>query len=128
MSIDVTPTAIDGAEATKRLRLFVDALNHLESSDGSAPDDAEAESLRQMYINRLTEIPQDQRIRLAAVINLYTDLAKSGWRLRHEKRKFYGARPSEDSDVRAQRRAQLANRRLEQLREPATREFIVGME
>jgi hypothetical protein len=128
MSIDVTPTAIDDAEAIKRLCLFVDALNHLESADGRVPDDAEAESLRQMYVNRLTEIPQDQRVRLTAVINLYTDLAKSGWRLRHEKRDFYGARPGEDSDIRTQRRAQLANRRLEQLREPATREFVSGME
>src|ERR1041384_5001060 len=110
MSIDVTPTAIDNAEAIKRLCLFVDALNHPESADGSATDDAEVESLRQMYVNRLTEIPQDQRVRLAAVINLYTDLVKSGWRLRHEKRSFYGARPGEDSEVRNQRRVQSATR------------------
>src|SRR5690349_19253391 len=118
MSIDVTPMAIDDAEAIKRLFLFVDALNRLERSDGGSLDDSQAESLRQAYANRLTEIRQDQRIRLAAVINLYVDLAKSGWRLRHQQRNVYGARPREDSDVRAQRRAQFANRRLEQLREP----------
>lgn len=128
MSIDVTPTVIDDAKAINRLRLFVDALCRLERSDGGTLDDSEAESLRQTYLSRLTEIPQSQRVRLAAVINLYTDLAKSGWELRHNKKKFYGARPDENIDVRAQRRAQLANRRLEQLREPATREFIARME
>lgn len=128
MEVDLTPTIIDDAVTKVRLKSFVEALGQLQRSPAEPPEEAEAEALRQSYLARLGEIPAAQRVRAAAAANLFTDLVKSGWSLRWDKGAIRGSRPAEASEIRAMRRAQLANRRLEQLREPATRAFIAAME
>lgn len=128
MEIDLTPTIIDEAATKARLGAFVEALGRLERAGAEPPEESEAESLRQSYLARLTEIPPAQQTRAAAAGNLFTDLVKSGWSLRWERGGIWGSRPGGGSEIRAMRRAQLANRRLEQLREPATRAFIASME
>jgi hypothetical protein len=118
MEIDLTPTIIDDAATKARLRAFVEALGQLERAGAEPPEESEAESLRQSYLARLTELSPAQQARAAAAGNLFTDLVKSGWSLRWDRGGIWGSRPG-GSEIRAMRRVQLANRRLEQLREPA---------
>jgi len=128
MDFVLTPTAVRDAKSRARLQSLVVTLAALPRAEGGTPEETEAEAARIVFNARLSELPSVDQVRVEAAGNLLIDLAKSGWTLRISGNETLGTRPELEGDVRTTRRAQLANRRLEQLREPAVREFVARME
>lgn len=127
MTVDLTPSGLT-KESMGELRVLIREIAGIVRGVSGVPEESQVEVLRRQAVSRLVTTPPDDQLRLAAVVNLVADLAKLGWQLRWLRGKILGVRPDEGGDVRERRRAQMITRRVEQLRETATREFVSKME
>lgn len=84
---------------------------------------------RQIFRDRDSWPPQI-RLRVIACVNVILDLAKQGWsfRVSNDRLETLSSKAMPDADIREYRRRQLHAQRDEQLRSPATRQFIQDME
>ena len=96
------------------------------------PPDSVEEELERIRIRLGETVLSDsalERPLLEAVGQLCVDLRKRGWRLRLKSGRLEGIPPTRTpTSERRDRRAELAARRREQLREPATRRFVQELE
>jgi hypothetical protein len=127
--INLTPRvkfAAPGRAALHRLLLsFIEYAN--SATDGA--DEAEIEAMRRSFVRSLHGIKPQERVRIEAYGCVLSDLAKQGWALKIKAEQIVGRRPTMDPTlVRESRRKLLGSRRNEQLREPATRQFVATME
>lgn len=130
--VDLTPQLPDVGNSIPSLERLVDkiaAISHdiTDEEDRVLLLEEELERERSRFSQEATN--QTDRA-LKAMANLLIDLRKQGWEIRHRKGCVEGRppAPSGKDGERERRRALLAGRRLEQLREPATRRFIQEQE
>jgi hypothetical protein len=121
---------IRSRSAKKHVIDFVRQLELSEQKRGKRLDEAEVEVLSRRYLSRIANFSIADKTSVTAVICVFSDLAKLGWHLTVAKGKVFGLTEVESAtqDRRESRRLQLSARRNEQLREPATREFIRSIE
>jgi hypothetical protein len=127
--IDLTPRAKFTALGRGALQGFLHSIIAYAKSVSGGVDEAEVESMRRSFVRSLQGIKPQERVRIEAFGCLLSDLGKQGWALKVDGERVEGRRPVMDpAFVRDSRRRLLGSRRNEQLREPATREFVVAME
>jgi hypothetical protein len=109
----------------------VDALlsvvNAVDADGSPESVEKDLERIRDEF-GRIIEQAKNQH-KLEAFAQLLVDLKKRGWQLRLNRERLEGLLPERPkSEERASRRKELSGRRLEQLRKPATRQFVKKLE
>lgn len=133
MSNDLWNPASDriaGRPAKDHVLAFVRDLETARKEGGARLDEADVEVMNRRYSSRVTNFSDADQKAVIATICVLSDLAKLGWDLSVKSGRVTGSVDTETDtqDRRESRRVQFAARRNEQLREPATREFIRTME
>lgn len=121
---------IAGRPAKDHVLEFVRHLETARKELGAQLDESEVEVLKMRFISSVTKFSNADKKAVIATICVLSDLSKLGWDLSINRSRVIGSVEAETDtqDRRASRRLQLAAGRNEQLREPATREFIRTVE
>ena len=115
--------------ARSELLNYASLLGRHVETGGAQLDEADVEALRRSFLRSLRGLAPQTRVRIEAYVCVLADLAKQGWQIRLQGEQVEGLRPESHLDTaREAKRRQLASRRNEQLREPATRTFVFSME
>jgi Druantia protein DruA len=119
-----------GKSSVKAIKSYIDALS-LTSSFSNVEDriDAVEKERREAITELKSDLDRDQALESCGIY-IFADLIEIGWQLRTKKIVVEGIRPvvSTGEDERNRRKSALLARRLEQLGEPAVREFVKNAE
>jgi hypothetical protein len=124
------PSLSENGSALPILLRFASAFAVVSESETGEERNPAAERLRRCALAATADCKGAERQPLIAAIHVLADLVKQRWSVRVADATIEIARPETDGDegLRERVRGQLHAERDEQLRQPAVREFVLGMQ